>query len=99
MPQINSVKEPNSCGSPRLVDSSLPLRVDRRRGASIVTERFFPVSHRTLETWPITWRLVNGRATCDTLELVAVAQEKLAAAPSLKGGKQRYQATKITIVE
>ncbi len=97
MPHLNSVKEPNSGGSPRLVDSPLPLRVDRRRGASIITERFFPVSYRTLETWPVTWRRVNGRCTCDTRELLAVAEEKLAAAPSLKGGRQRHHTANATI--
>jgi hypothetical protein len=71
-----------------VTSNSLPVRVDRKRGALIITDRFFPISHRTLETWPVTWRHVNGRATCDTNELLAVAQAKLEAAPPLRGGKK-----------
>ena len=41
---------------------SLPKRVDRKTGAKLVTDRFFPVSHRSLEAWPLTWRHVNGKA-------------------------------------
>ena len=67
---------------------NLPVRVDRKRGATLVTERFFPISHRTLEKWPLTWRHVNGRATCETTELLAMAQARLDAAPPLLGGKK-----------
>ncbi len=66
----------------------LPARVDRRRGAAIITHRYFPVSHRTLESWPLTWRRVNGRALVDTAELLAFAEAKLAAAPPVRGGKR-----------
>ena len=71
------------------IRSPLPARVDRRRGAELITEKFFPISARTLEVWPVTWRHVNGRATCDTHELLAVAKEKLEAAPAIAGGKKR----------
>jgi hypothetical protein len=65
-----------------------PARVDRKRGAQIITDLYFPISHRTLEAWPITWRYVNGRATCDTGELLALAEAKLNAAPPLMGGRK-----------
>ncbi|MBX6386923.1 MAG: hypothetical protein IRZ07_28755, partial [Microbispora sp.] len=55
---------------------ALPVRVDRRAGAELVTRFYFPVSHRTLEAWPLTWRRVNGKAVCETAELFAVAEAK-----------------------
>lgn len=72
--------------------SDLPRRVDRRRAAELVTRHHFPVSHRTLEVWPLTWRHVNGYAVCDTAELFAVAQAKLDAAPPIRGGRRPAQA-------
>ena len=71
------------------VASTTPARVDRKRGAQIITDLYFPISPRTLETWPITWRYVNGRATCDTEELLALAKAKLSAAPPLMGGRKK----------
>jgi hypothetical protein len=65
--------------------SDLPARLDRRMAAQIITHNFFPVSHRTLETWPIRWRLVNGKALADTEEILAFAAQKLANAVSLRG--------------
>ena len=66
----------------------LPVRVNRNAGADLVTRFFFPVSPRTLEAWPLTWRRVNGYAVCETAELFAVAQAKLDAAPPIRGGKR-----------
>ena len=66
----------------------LPARVDRGTGAVLVTRRYFPVSPRTLEAWPLTWRHVNGKAVCETAELFAVAQSKLDAAPPVRGGRR-----------
>lgn len=65
--------------------NDLPARLDRRMAAQIITRHFFPVSHRTLETWPIRWRLVNGRALAETEEVLAFAAKKLADAVSLRG--------------
>lgn len=64
----------------------LPVRVCRRRAAQIVTGTFFPVSHRTLERWPVTWRKINGRALVDTSELLAEAQRRVDLAPAIRGG-------------
>jgi hypothetical protein len=66
--------------------SNLPTYVDRRTGAALVTSRLFPVSRRTLETWPLVWRRVNGRAICRTAELLEFAQSKLDAASPVRGG-------------
>jgi hypothetical protein len=67
--------------------STLLRRVTRRVGAELVTRHFFPVSHRRLETWPLTWRHVNGYSVCETAELFAVARAKLEAAPPIRGGR------------
>ena len=66
-----------------------PVRVDRRKAAELVTERFFPVSHRTIEAWPLLVRHVNGKATVETSELFAYAQTLLDAAPLIRGGRSR----------
>jgi len=68
---------------------TLPRRVDRRTGAKLVARYFFPVSHRTLEAWSLTWRHVNGYAVCETAELLAEAQRRFDAAPPIRGGKTR----------
>jgi hypothetical protein len=67
------------------VPPGLPQRVDRRTAAALLTQHMFPVSHRTLEAWPLAWRVVNGKAVVKTEDLFAVAEAKLAAAPSIRG--------------
>lgn len=67
--------------------ADLPRRADRRTGAALLTRHLFPVSPRTLERWPLTWRRVNGKAVCETAELFAVAQRKLDEAPAIRGGR------------
>jgi len=64
-----------------------PPRVDRRKGAALVSENFFPLSARTLEAAPLTWRRVNGRALVETSELFAWAAAKVAAALPIRGGR------------
>ena len=68
--------------------SALPINVDRRRGAELVTRYFFPVSHRTLERWPLKGRVVNGRLVFPTAELFAHARALMDAAPAIRGGKR-----------
>lgn len=70
----------------------LPPRVDRATAAKIVTARYFPVSHRSLEVWPLSIRRVNGRALIETAELLAVAQAKLDAAPVIRTGQRKAAA-------
>lgn len=72
--------------------ANLPRRVERRAGADLVTKHFFPVSHRTLEAAPLTWRRVNGYALVDTAELFAWAQAKVDAAPPIRGGRKPARA-------
>ena len=67
-------------------ENPTPRRIDRKRGAALITDRYFQISPRTLEKWPIAWRYANGRATCETEELLNYAKSKLDAAPAIKGG-------------
>jgi hypothetical protein len=73
--------------------STLPRRVDRKTGAALVTLYFFPVTPRSLEEWPVTWRMINGKAVGETSELFAVAQAKLDAAPSIPSVRRRIPAS------
>lgn len=67
------------------IGHDVPVRVARRAGAELVTKHFFPVSHRTLEAWPLVWRRVNGRALCETADLFVLARAKLDEAPPTMG--------------
>jgi hypothetical protein len=69
--------------------STLPVRVDRKTGAELVTRFFFPSTSRAVETWPLDWRLVNGKAVCETVNLFAVAQAKLDAAPLTRTARRQ----------
>ncbi len=73
--------------------ASLPQRVDRKTGAYLVSKFYFPIAARTLEVWPLTWRLVNGRAACETTALFAMAQAKLDAAPTLRRTRRSAQSS------
>jgi hypothetical protein len=77
---------PAVSGQPDL--PALPRNVDRRAGAALVTRFFFPVSRRSLEAWPLTWRRVNGKAVVSTAELLALAEAKLQAAAPVRGGRR-----------
>jgi hypothetical protein len=68
--------------------AELPRRCDRRTAAALLTKYFFQASHRTLERWPLSWRLLNGRAHCETAELFEVAESMLAQAPCIRGGQR-----------
>ena len=74
-----------------VVELELPARVDRKVGAELVTRYFFPVSHRSIEAWPLAWRHVNGKALAETAELFAFAQSKLDAASPIRGGRRQPQ--------
>lgn len=77
-----------SSGSEACIEKALPVRVCRRMAAQIVTVNFFPVSHRTLERWPLKWKRVNGRALVETEELLVEAQRRVDEAPNVMGGHQ-----------
>jgi hypothetical protein len=64
----------------------LPANVTRRVGAALITKLLFPVSHRSLERWPLPIRHVNGKAAVPTAELLSQAWAKLNAAPIVMSG-------------
>ncbi len=67
---------------------TLPVNVDRKAGAALVTRYFFPVSYRTLERWPLTGCVVNGRLVFPPADLFMPARALMDAAPPIRGGKR-----------
>jgi hypothetical protein len=67
---------------------TLPANVTRRVGAEIITKHVFPISHRSLERWPLPTKFVNGKATAPTIELLAQAWARFSAAPILMSGQR-----------
>ncbi len=67
--------------------ATLPVNTDRKTGADLITRYLFPISHRTLERWPLRWRHVNDRAITPTAELLREAYARLMAAPEVLGGR------------
>ena len=47
----------------------------------------FRVSLRTLESWPVPTKRVNGKAMFETVQLFDYVQSKLDAAPIIQGGR------------
>jgi hypothetical protein len=78
---------------PSLVEllADLPSNVNRRTGAELVTKHLFPVSHRSLEAWPLPTRHVNGKAILATVTLFEHAYAKLQSAPVIFGGRRSVQ--------
>ena len=73
--------------------ANLPVLLDRRRAAAFLSRHYFPVSHRSLEAWPLPLRPVNGRALYLTADLIAEAERRIAAAPVLMGGRRKNATT------
>jgi hypothetical protein len=73
---------------------NLPRHGDRKTLAPIITKLVFPVSHRSLEIWPLRWRFVNGHALPETYEALAHAWRKFNAAPATMSGRGRSRATR-----
>ena len=61
----------------------LPQFVDYKTGAKIVSELYFPQSPRGLEKWPLPVKIINRRRHVPTAALIAHAEAKIAAAPSV----------------
>jgi hypothetical protein len=59
---------------------NLPRRIDYKRAAKLVSQHFFPISHRTLERWPLPRLKVNGKNTLETADVFAEAEARLEAA-------------------
>ncbi len=62
----------------------LPAYADRPTAAAIVTHHCFPISHRTIEKWPLTVRRPNKTCVYSVDEVLEVAERKLAEAYAYK---------------
>ena len=60
--------------------SQLPVNVDRKTAAGLVSRYFYPISVRTLERWPVPTIIVNGKAVSPTTAIFAHAQSVMDAA-------------------
>ena len=67
-------------------EQPLPCYADRKTLAAIITHNFFPISHRTLQTWPLTVRRPNRAAVYEVAEALELAEQKLEGAISYKQG-------------
>ena len=80
---------------PDYIVSELPNLLrhgDRKMLAPIITKFVFPVSHRSLEVWPLKWRHVNGHAVAETYEALAHAWRKFNSASVTMSGRGRSRA-------
>jgi hypothetical protein len=68
---------------------NLPRYADREALAAAISRLIFPVSRRTLEAWPVAWRIVNGHAIAETSDAFKYAWRKFASAPVAMSGKGR----------
>jgi hypothetical protein len=66
--------------------AELPVRVSRDTAAELLKQLYFEISPRTLERWPLAWRILNGKAHCETADLFAMAEARVAEAPVIMGG-------------
>lgn len=65
----------------------MPIRYgDRQQLAQIHNRYWGKLSHRSLEKWPLTWRIINGRAVGPVSEFITEAQRRFDAAPVIRGG-------------
>lgn len=62
----------------------LPEYADRHTLAAMITKRYFPVTARTIRTWPLTVSHPNKKAVHPVAEALAYAEHKLKSAPSYK---------------
>ena len=63
-----------------------PVRLTRKQAAKLISDRYFPLSARTLERWPLKTTVVNRLALLETAHVLAEAQRRLDAAPVRAGG-------------
>lgn len=86
---ITDIEKPGMKGGASLPDrSELPVRQTRKRAAEFLRRYYFETSHRTLERAPIRWALLNGQAHCLTADLIQWADDVVAAAPMVMGGRR-----------
>jgi hypothetical protein len=57
--------------------------------ARYVSDHLAPCSARTVEKWPLTYRLLNGRAVAEWPDVLALLRERYERAPVHRGGHRR----------
>ena len=62
----------------------LPHNADRKTLAAIITHTCFPISHRTIERWPLTARKPNKAVVYNVKEALQYAESQLASAYAYK---------------
>jgi len=67
-------------------EQPLPNYADRVTAARIVSHLYFPISDRTLQTWPLTVRRPNRSAIYHVQEVLDYAERKLLNATTYKQG-------------
>jgi hypothetical protein len=71
----------------RRVLPSLPHNADRRTLASMITRLIYPLSPRSMETWPLDWRRVNKHSVAPTEQALTRAWRIYCAAPVTRVGQ------------
>jgi hypothetical protein len=69
-----------------------PVNSGKRGLAEICTLLFGPISYRTIETRPLTWRLHNGKATTPTRPAVEAELQRFLASPKYRSGRTKETA-------
>jgi len=83
-------RHPERLTLPREPDpEQMPIQHGSREQLADIHRYYFgPISHRTLERWPLRWRKVNGRAVADVREFLTEAERRFREAPVVMGGQQ-----------
>jgi hypothetical protein len=63
-----------------------PALIDLKDAARLVSERFFRISPRTLERWPLPVKIVNHRRHYWTADVIARAEAMIKEAPAVATG-------------
>jgi hypothetical protein len=66
-----------------------PKPATRENIARYASDHLAPCSARTVEKWPLTYRLLNGRAVADWPDVLALLRERYERAPVHRGGSRR----------
>jgi hypothetical protein len=67
----------------------IPIRYGDREQLAAIHHRYWgPLAPRSLERWPLKWRINNGRAVASVREFIGEAERRFAAAPVIRGGRQ-----------
>jgi hypothetical protein len=63
-----------------------PMLVDLKDAAALVTQRYFRISNRTVERWPLQVKIVNHRRHYRTADVIAYAEAMIKEAPAVATG-------------